>query len=159
MLQRQIKQWVLGYARGVFNANSCLGCGVGKSLCPSSTERGSAHRKGPLNVENAVRTTGLLTAGRNPEDRTDPDCQPLMTEDNVTHLHWVILEDPDWPSGQTRNELMAGVAADVQTCGFESSLVGQIARIGTFITKVPIWLFPSTGTPSRPSGSWMPWRP
>ena len=32
--------------------------------------------------ETAVRTTGLLTARRNPGDRTDPVCQPLTTEGN-----------------------------------------------------------------------------
>ena len=32
--------------------------------------------------EIAVRTTGLLTAGRNPGDRTDPVRQPLTTEGN-----------------------------------------------------------------------------
>ena len=31
-------------------------------------------------VETAVPTTGLLTAGRKPGDRTDPVCQPLTTE-------------------------------------------------------------------------------
>ena len=57
-----------GHARGVVNVNSCLDCGVGKSLHPSSPEHGPAHRKGPLNAENAVRTTGLPTAVRNPGD-------------------------------------------------------------------------------------------
>ena len=32
------------------------------------------------NVETTVRTTGLLTAERNPGDRTDPSCQLLTTE-------------------------------------------------------------------------------
>ena len=34
--------------------------------------------KGPLNAETAVRTTGLLTAGRNPGDRTDPVCRTVV---------------------------------------------------------------------------------
>ena len=37
-----------------------------QSLHPGSPGHRLAHRKGPLNAENAVRTTGLLTAGRNP---------------------------------------------------------------------------------------------
>ena len=40
--------------------------------CTSHLGFGLAHRKRPLNAENAVRTTGLLTAGRNPVDRTGP---------------------------------------------------------------------------------------
>ena len=35
---------------------------------------------GGAGVETAVRTTGLLTAGRNPGDRTDPSCQTLTTK-------------------------------------------------------------------------------
>ena len=36
-----------------------------QSLHPGSPGQRLAHRKGPLNAENAVRTTGVLTAGRN----------------------------------------------------------------------------------------------
>ena len=36
-----------------------------QSLHPGNPEHRLAHRKRPLNAENAVRTTGLLTAGRN----------------------------------------------------------------------------------------------
>ena len=37
-----------------------------QSLHPGGPGHRLAYRKGPLNAENAVRTTGLLTAGRNP---------------------------------------------------------------------------------------------
>ena len=69
-----------GQARRVCSVGLYLGCGVGKSLHPSSPGQRLAPRKGPLNAENAVRTTGLLTARRNPGDRTDPVCQLLTTE-------------------------------------------------------------------------------
>ena len=36
-----------------------------QSLHPGSPGNRLEHRKGPLNAENAVRTTGVLTAGRN----------------------------------------------------------------------------------------------
>ena len=55
-----------GHARSVFSVNSYLGCGVGKSLPPVSLGYRLAHRKGSLNAENAVRTTGLPIAGRKP---------------------------------------------------------------------------------------------
>ena len=56
-----------------------------QSLHPGSPGNRLEYRKGPLNADNAVRTTGLLTAGRNPGDRTDPVRQPLATEGkNVT---------------------------------------------------------------------------
>ena len=35
-----------------------------------------------MKAEIAVRTTGLLTAGRNPGDRTDPVWELLTTEGN-----------------------------------------------------------------------------
>ena len=62
----------VGHACRVFSVNYYLGCGAGKSLHPCGPGQRRAHRKGPLNAENAVRPTGLLTAGRNPEDRSDP---------------------------------------------------------------------------------------
>ena len=55
-----------GHARRVFSVNFYLDCGVGKSLHPGRPRHRLAHRKGPLKAEIAVRTTGLLTAGRNP---------------------------------------------------------------------------------------------
>ena len=45
---------------------------------PPGAEPGRPQPEG----ETAVRTTGLLTAGRNPGDRTDPACQPLTIEGN-----------------------------------------------------------------------------
>ncbi len=52
-----------------------------------------------MKAEIAVRTTGLLTAGRNPGDRTDPVCQPLTTEgNNVTSkrqlppVRWTVAQ-------------------------------------------------------------------
>ncbi len=51
-----------------------LGCGVGKSLHTGSPGQRLAHRKGPLNAENAVRTTGLLTAGRKHRLGVLPEC-------------------------------------------------------------------------------------
>ena len=47
------------------------------SIASSSSAGGPA-------VETAVRTTGLLTDGRNPGDRTDPSCQLLTTKDKNT---------------------------------------------------------------------------
>ena len=72
--QRQLKEGAR-HARRVFSVNLYLGCGVGKYLHPSSPGQRLAHRKGPLNAENAVRTTGLLTTGRDPGDRTGPACR------------------------------------------------------------------------------------
>ena len=69
-----------GHARRVFSVNFYLDCVVGKSLHPGRPGHRLAHRKGPLNAENAARTTGLLTAGRTPGGRTDPVCQPLTTK-------------------------------------------------------------------------------
>ena len=51
-----------------------------QSLRPSSPGNRLPHRKGPLNAENAVRTTGLLTAGRKP--RIGVFCL------NVHNDHW-----------------------------------------------------------------------
>ena len=42
-----------------------------QSLHPGSPGHRLANREGPVKAEIAVRTTGLLTAGRNPGDRTD----------------------------------------------------------------------------------------
>ena len=52
-----------------------------QSLHPGSPGQRLAHRKGPLNVENAVRTTGPLVSRRNPRGLSGPFCQPLTTED------------------------------------------------------------------------------
>ena len=49
------------------------------SIASSSASSSSA---GGPDVETALRTTGLLTAGRNPGDRTDPVCQLLTTDCN-----------------------------------------------------------------------------
>ena len=43
-----------------------------QSLHPGSSGNRLAHRKGQLNADNAVRTTGLLTAGRNPGGLNGP---------------------------------------------------------------------------------------
>ena len=61
-------------------ASTFFGCGEGKSLHSGSPGHRLANRKGPVKAEIAVRTTGLLTAGRNPGDRTGPRCQLLTTE-------------------------------------------------------------------------------
>ena len=53
-----------------------------QSLHPGSPGHRLANREGPVKAEIAVRTTGLLTAGRNQGDRTGPACQPLTTEGN-----------------------------------------------------------------------------
>ena len=53
-----------------------------QSLHPGSPGHSLANREGPVKAEIAVRTTGLLTAGRNPGDRTDPACQLLTTDYN-----------------------------------------------------------------------------
>ena len=42
----------------------------GQSLHPGNAGHKPAHRKGPLNAENAVRTTGLPLSRRNPRERT-----------------------------------------------------------------------------------------
>ena len=72
-----------GHARRVFSVNLYLGCGVGKSLHPSSPGQRLAHRKGPLNAENAVRTTGLLSTGRNPGDRTYLTQLPIAGPESI----------------------------------------------------------------------------
>ena len=59
-------------AQGVQRPTFILVAAWEQSLHPGGPGQRLAHRKGPLNAENAVRTTGLLTAGRNPGDRTDP---------------------------------------------------------------------------------------
>ena len=43
-----------------------------QSLHPGSPGHRLAHRKGPLNAENAVRTTGLLVSRRNAEGLNGP---------------------------------------------------------------------------------------
>ena len=55
-----------GHARRVCSVNFYLDCGVGKSLHPGSPGHRLANREGPAKAENAVLTTGLLTAGRKP---------------------------------------------------------------------------------------------
>ena len=56
-----------------------------QSLHPGSPGHRLANREGPLNAENALRTTGLLTGGRKPGDRTGPVCQRLKSKGcNVT---------------------------------------------------------------------------
>ena len=90
ILQRQLKEGG-GQARRVCSVGLYLGCGVGKSLHPSSPGQRLAPRKGPLNAENAVRTTGLLTAGRNPGDRTCPVYQLLTTKGNNVAFEGQLL--------------------------------------------------------------------
>ena len=51
-----------------------------QSLHPGRLGQRFAHGRGPLNAEIAVRTTGRLTVGRNPRDRTNPAYQPFTTE-------------------------------------------------------------------------------
>ena len=80
ILQRQLEEGG-GHASRVFSVGLYLGCGVGKSLHPSSPGQRLAPRKGPLNAENAVRTTGLLTGGRNPGDGTGPTCRTVVIPD------------------------------------------------------------------------------
>ena len=63
-------------------ASTFFGCGEGKPLRPGGPGHRLANQKGPVKAEIAVRTTGVLTAGRNPGDRTDPVSQPLTTEGN-----------------------------------------------------------------------------
>ena len=43
-----------------------------QSLHPSSPGHRLAHRKGQLNADNALRTTGLPVSRRNPGERTGP---------------------------------------------------------------------------------------
>ena len=56
-------------------------------------ERGPGSRvdDGPLDADIVVRKTGLLTAGRNPGDRTDPVRQPLTTEGNNVAFEGQLL--------------------------------------------------------------------
>ena len=65
ILQRKGKEGVPGWAQDVQRQLfSWLRCG--EILHTGSSGHRLAHWKGLLNAENAVRTTGLLTAGRNP---------------------------------------------------------------------------------------------
>ena len=60
----------------------CFGCGVGESLHPGGPGHRLAHRNGLLNAEKAVRTTGLLTARRNPGTERTPSASRSRPKGN-----------------------------------------------------------------------------
>ena len=62
-------------------ASTYFGCGEGKSLHPGGPGHRLAHQKGRVKAEIAVRTTGLLTGGRNPGDGTGPACRTVVIPD------------------------------------------------------------------------------
>ena len=65
ILQRQLKEGGSGMRAGCSASTFILVAERDQYLHPSSPGHRLAHRKGPLNAGNAVRTTGLLIAGRN----------------------------------------------------------------------------------------------
>ena len=96
-VQRQLLSWL---RRGKIPASG----GPGQRL---------AHRRRPLNAENAVRTTGLLTAGRNRDHKTAvfrPRIQ-IMDEDalNLGGLgkHW-LAKSIHTPSNHRQDPLPRG---------------------------------------------------
>ena len=122
ILQRQLEEGG-GHASRVFSVGLYLGCGVGKSLHPSSPGQRLAPRKGPLNAENAVRTTGLLTAGHNQGARTGPACRTVARPAPLPHQGREVFGDVYRCSRQPGH-------ADIAGPGHELTLLPRVGLSG-----------------------------